>query len=213
MKQHNEEPLHKVYCATGNPGKLREFQLAGKLLDIEIEPLAGLKSIPAPEETGATFEENAVLKAEYYSQFAPGPLFADDSGLEVEALNGEPGVYSARFAGKGASDAANNTLLLTLLAGQTNRAARFVCVIALAESGKTGHTFRGEVAGEILREPRGPGGFGYDPLFYYPPFACSFGEVDDARKFTVSHRGNALRALLQYLTNVPRRIPRRIPRR
>ncbi len=197
--------LHKVYCATGNAGKLREFQLAGKLLDIDIEPLAGLKSIATPEETGATFEENARLKAEYYSRFAPGPLFADDSGLEVDALNGEPGVYSARYAGLGANDGSNNALLLTRLAEHTNRAARFVCVIALAQSGKTEQAFRGEVAGEILHEARGPGGFGYDPLFYYPPFGCSFGEVEDARKFNVSHRGNALRALLQYLTNVPRR--------
>jgi XTP/dITP diphosphohydrolase len=195
---------HKIYCATGNPGKLREFQLAAQLLNIDMQPLPDLKSIAAPEETGATFEENAILKAEYYSRFASCPLFADDSGLAVDALNGAPGVYSARYAGRGANDAANNTLLLERLANQSNRNARFVCVIALAESGKADRTFRGEVEGQILPEARGPGGFGYDPLFYYPPFGCSFGEVDDARKFTVSHRGNALRAMLQYLTNVSR---------
>lgn len=188
-----------IYCATGNAGKLREFRLAGEVLGIDIAPLPDLKSIPAPEENGASFEANARVKAEYYSQFAPGPLFADDSGLEVDALGGEPGVYSARYAGVGASDAANNKLLLERLGDSVNRTARFVCVIALAEGGDARQTFRGMVEGEILREARGPGGFGYDPLFFYPPFACSFGEVDGEKKFGVSHRGNALRAMLKYL--------------
>jgi XTP/dITP diphosphohydrolase len=190
----------KVYCATGNPGKLREFRLAGELLGIDVEPVAGLKEIEAPEENGATFEENAAIKAAYYSRFAPGPLFADDSGLAVDALEGEPGVYSARYAGvSGAgADEANNRLLLERLGDNPHRAARFVCVIALAERGETRRTFRGEVEGAILYEPRGPGGFGYDPLFYYPPFGCSFGEVDGPRKFEVSHRGKALRQFLQY---------------
>lgn len=191
----------KVYCATGNAGKLREFRLAGEVLGIDIEPLANLKSIEAPEEHGATFEENARIKAEYYSQFAPGPLFADDSGLKVDALGGEPGVRSARFAGPQATDEANNRLLLERLRDSTDRAARFVCVIALAERGKTIQIFRGEVEGEVLREGRGPGGFGYDPLFYFPPFGCTFGEVDDGKKFDVSHRGHALRQLLDYLTS------------
>jgi XTP/dITP diphosphohydrolase len=210
LNQPEETLRHKIYCATGNPGKLREFQLAAKVLDIDIQPLPGLtsndtlKSIAAPEETSVTFEENAILKAEYYSRFAPGPLFADDSGLEVDALDKAPGVYSARYAGKNASDAANNNLLLERLAGRTDRTARFVCVIALAKSGKAERTFRGEVEGEILHDARGASGFGYDPLFYYPPFDCAFGEVEDPKKFTVSHRGNALRAMLQYLTNVRR---------
>jgi XTP/dITP diphosphohydrolase len=190
----------KVYCATGNPGKLREFQLAGELLDIDIEPLANLRLIPQPEETGATFEENARLKAAYYSRFAPGPLFADDSGLEVDALGSAPGVYSARFAGPNATDLANNQLLLERLGDRPQRTARFVCVIALAEDGDVRATFRGAVEGQILREPRGPGGFGYDPLFYYPSFGCSFGELDGPKKFDVSHRGEALRALLRYLS-------------
>jgi XTP/dITP diphosphohydrolase len=190
----------KIYCATGNPGKLREFQLAAQLLNIDIAPLENLKSIAAPEEHGATFEENARIKAEYYSRFAPGQLFADDSGLEVDALDGEPGVRSARYAG-GAGDAANNQLLLERLGNRTDRTARFVCVIALAESGSTIRTFRGEVEGEILHAARGPGGFGYDPLFYYPPFQRSFGEADDTQKFSVSHRGNALRKMLDYLAS------------
>ena len=172
----------KIWCATGNPGKLREFRLAGQVLGIEVEPLPDLRSIEAPEETGATFEENARLKAAYYSRFAPGPLFADDSGLEVDALGGEPGVYSARYAGEHATDDENNALLLRL-----------------AVDGVATHVFRGTVEGEILYETRGPGGFGYDPLFYYPPFGCSFGEVEGERKFGVSHRGNALRLLLEHL--------------
>jgi XTP/dITP diphosphohydrolase len=189
----------RIYCATGNPGKLREFRMAGELLGIDIEPLADLKSVPAPEESGSTFEENARLKAEYYSRLAPGPLFADDSGLEVDALAGAPGVYSARYAGPHAADRDNNRLLLERLADKPDSTGRFVCVIALAVNGTVQQTFRGEVEGEILREARGPGGFGYDPLFYYPPFGCSFGEVDGPKKFDVSHRGKALRALLRYL--------------
>src|SRR5258708_998562 len=189
----------KIYCATGNPGKLREFHLAGELLGIDIRPLDGLKSIRAPVETGVTFEENALIKAEYYSRFAPGPLFADDSGLEVDLLGGAPGVQSARYAGAHASDEANNRLLLANLASAPDRTARFVCVIAVAEAGVTQHVFQGTVEGEILPGARGPGGFGYDPLFYYPPFGCTFGEVDDERKFSVSHRGNALREMLKWL--------------
>lgn len=190
----------KIWCATGNPGKLREFRLAAQVLGIEIEPLAGLKSLVAPEESGVTFEANAKIKAEYYSRFAPGRLFADDSGLEVDALGGEPGVYSARYAGEGAIDEANNKLLLSRLANATRRTARFICVIALAEAGQSIKTFRGAVEGEILHETRGSGGFGYDPLFFYAPFGCSFGEVEGEKKFAVSHRGNALRAMLAWLS-------------
>lgn len=194
----------KLWCATGNPGKLREFRLAGQVLQIDVEPLPNLKAIEAPEETGDTFEANAILKAEYYSRFADGPLFADDSGLAVDALGGAPGVLSARYAGSGLSghdaDEANNQLVLKNLAPHADRTARFVCVIALAEKGKVIKTFRGEVEGQLLHEAKGPGGFGYDPLFYYPPFGCTFGEAASERKFDVSHRGNALRQMLQYLT-------------
>lgn len=191
----------KIWCASGNAGKLREFRLAGQLLNVDVEPLPGLKSIIAPEETGATFDENACLKAAYYSRSAPGLLFADDSGLAVDALGGEPGVYSARYAGEHATDEDNNRLVLERLGGDPNRAARFVCVIALAKDGEIVKTFRGEVEGQMLQEARGPGGFGYDPLFFYPPFGCSFGEVDDEKKFRVSHRGNAVRAMLEYLAS------------
>ncbi len=190
-----------LYCATGNAGKLREFQLAGKRFGIAAVPLPGLAALPPCPEDGRTFEENAVRKALYYGAHASGPLFADDSGLEVDALGGAPGVYSARFAGENATDAANNRLLLEKLHGVADRRARFVCVIALTQPGTVAPvTFRGSVDGEILEEPRGAGGFGYDPLFYYPPFACSFGELSADRKFDVSHRGQALAALFACLS-------------
>ncbi len=188
-----------VYCATGNPGKLREFRLAAELSGIQVETVPGLAGITACEETGATFEANAMLKAEYYGRHAAGMLFADDSGLEVDALGGAPGVYSARFAGQGATDEANNQLLIERMRGVRERSARFVCLIALADGGRLVRTFRGEVEGQILEAPRGPNGFGYDPLFYYAPFGCSFGEAAAERKLTVSHRGAALRALFGYL--------------
>jgi XTP/dITP diphosphohydrolase len=189
-----------AYCATGNPGKLREFQLAAEQGGIHVETIAGLGDMPPCEETGATFEANAMLKAEYYGQLAPGLLFADDSGLEVDALGGAPGVYSARFAGPGATDEANNQLLLKRMRGVRDRSARFVCVIALVNGGRLMETFRGAVEGQILEQPRGPHGFGYDPLFYYQPFGCSFGEAAPERKLTVSHRGAALRALFRHLS-------------
>ncbi|HSB14358.1 MAG TPA: RdgB/HAM1 family non-canonical purine NTP pyrophosphatase [Bryobacteraceae bacterium] len=191
-----------LYCGTGNPGKLREFRLAiehfgeGRL---SVEPVPGLSGVPPCEETGATFEENAVLKAVYYSQLAPGLLFADDSGLEVRALGGAPGVSSARFAGPGATDEANNRLLLEKLRGVEDRAAQFVCMIALADAGKLVATFRGIIEGHILHEPRGANGFGYDPLFYHPPFACTFGEATGEQKLAVSHRGRALAVMVKYL--------------
>jgi len=165
---------------------------------IQVESLPGLTGIPVCEETGATFEENAIQKAVYYSRFCDGPLFVDDSGIEADALDGAPGVYSARFGGPDASDEANNRLLLERMKGVSDRTARFVCVVALAAVGKLLRTFRGEVEGELLNEPRGPNGFGYDPLFYYPPFGCSFGEVAPEKKMAVSHRGKALRAMLAY---------------
>ena len=188
-----------LYCATTNRGKLREFQTALEDSD-QVQALPGLASIPPPEETGATFDENAVQKALYYSKFCDGYLFVDDSGLEVTALNGAPGVYSARFAGLHATDAANNQLLLDQMRGVADRTARFVCVVALAESGRLVRTFRGEVEGRLLEAPRGDDGFGYDPLFFYPPFDCTFGEAPLERKMQVSHRAQALRLMRAYLS-------------
>ena len=188
----------RLYCATSNPGKLREFKLA--LADsFIIEALPGLNSIPICEETGTTFEENAIQKALYYSKHSEGYLFVDDSGLEVHALGGAPGVYSARYAGAEATDEANNRLLLERMRGIADRSAQFVCVAALAQSGRLVRTFRGEVAGQLIEEPRGANGFGYDPLFYYPPFGCTFGEAPLAQKMKVSHRSLALLSMRNYL--------------
>jgi XTP/dITP diphosphohydrolase len=183
-----------VYCATSNPAKLREFRMASA-----VEPLPNLAYIPAPKETGDTFEANAVQKALYYSKHSPHLLFAEDSGLEVDALNGQPGVFSARFAGPNASDEENNRLLLERMQGVRNRTARFVAVVALASSGELVKVFRGSIEGFILDSPRGSSGFGYDPVFYYPPFQCSLGEAPLERKMQVSHRGQALREMLLYL--------------
>ena len=197
-----------LYCATGNAGKLREFRMAaGQSLPhsrgpeweppFEIDLLPNYKLLPPAVEDGATFEENAIKKALHYSPHAEGPLFADDSGLEVEALNGAPGVYSARFSGPHATDQSNNQLLLEKLRGIGERNARFVCAIALVEGGRVLGVYRGSVEGVILDQARGAGGFGYDPLFYCPAFGCTFGEATALQKLSRSHRGQAFRAMAQ----------------
>jgi XTP/dITP diphosphohydrolase len=186
----------RLWCATGNPGKLREFRMAALDARLQIELLEGYKQLPACVEDGATFEENAIKKALHYAPHAPGPLFADDSGLEVDALGGAPGVYSARYSGPGATDESNNRLLLQKLRGVSNRAARFVCAIALVEDGAVRGVYHGAVDGLVIDEARGTGGFGYDPLFFCPAFGCTFGEATAEQKFSLSHRGRALRAML-----------------
>ena len=188
-----------LFCATGNAGKLREFRMASGTGVASIELLPNYKQLPPCVEDGATFQENAIIKARHYGPHAVGLLFADDSGLEVDALGGAPGVYSARFSGPHASDESNNRLLLEKLAAVENRAARFVCGIALVEGARLLGLYGGAVEGRILHEPRGSGGFGYDPLFYCPAFGCTFGEAAAEQKFAVSHRGQALRAMLAAL--------------
>jgi XTP/dITP diphosphohydrolase len=192
-----------VYCATTNRGKLREFRAAGSDRVI-IHALPGLGEISPPEETGSTFEENASQKAVYYSRRTDEYVFVDDSGIEVDALGGEPGVLSARYAGPDATDGANNHLLIERMTGVANRDARFVCVIALARRGETVRTFRGTVEGELLDAPRGANGFGYDPVFYYPPLQRCFAELDAETKQSVSHRGAALRQLIAFLEGLAR---------
>jgi XTP/dITP diphosphohydrolase len=171
---------------------------------VEIDLLPGFGDIPSCVEDGATFEENAIIKARHYARLAwvghARPLlFADDSGLEVDALGGAPGVQSARFSGRHGDDQANNRLLIEKLRGVENRTARFVCAIALVEGERLCGVYRGAVEGVIIDAPRGAGGFGYDPHFYYPPFGCTFGEAGAEEKFSVSHRGQALRAMLAAL--------------
>ncbi len=171
--------------------------MAAASAPVEIELLPDFRALPSCVEDGATFEENAIIKARHYGKWAPGaPLFADDSGLVVDALGGEPGVRSARYCGHHGDDPANNRLLLEKLKGVENRTARFVCAIALVDGGELRGVYRGAVEGRIIDDERGSGGFGYDPLFYHPPFGCTFGEAGAEEKFAVSHRGQALRALL-----------------
>jgi len=200
-----------LYVASSNPGKLRDFRTAAGHTSVEILPLPNLAAIPAPEETGATFAENARLKAEYYSSHLPGQLIlADDSGLEVPALQNEPGVRSARYADDAnyfpnsplSTDARNNLLLLDRMANLTDRAARYRCVLSLARDGAEILSAIGEVPGEILTEPRGSGGFGYDPLFYLPQLGKTMAEIDLDTKHHLSHRGAALRALLSRIEQI-----------
>jgi XTP/dITP diphosphohydrolase len=195
-----------LYVASSNPGKLRDFAAAAVVFDVEIAVLPGLKEIPAPEEGGATFEANARLKAEVYSRARPGLLVvADDSGLEVDALNGAPGVRSARYADDAGfdlidsedADGRNNLYLLEQLRGHARPwTARYRCVLALARDGTVLRTAPGAVEGEIIAEPHGAGGFGYDPLFWLPGLGKTMAEIDLATKQTLSHRGRALQALL-----------------
>lgn len=187
-----------LYCATSNLDKVREFQHA--LADFyTVRQVPRIHEIPVPEETGETFEENAALKAIYYSQFTADPVFADDSGLEVDALGGEPGVRSARYSGEHGSNEENNRLVVQRMQGAEDRTARFICVIALAQQGKLLGSFRGTVEGQLLDAPRGTEGFGYDPLFFYPAFGCTFGEASLEQKSQVSHRARALQAMIAYL--------------
>ncbi len=191
--------------ASQNPGKRREIGhlLAG--LPFVVMGPADLGLLVAPEETGRTFLENAVRKAVWYSQRAAGRLaVADDSGLCVEALDGAPGLLSSRFAGPGAADGDRNRLLLERLRGvpPERRAARFVCAVAVARTGGVLFTAEEQVDGVIAEEARGVQGFGYDPLFRYPPFGRTFGEVPAEMKDGVSHRGKAFARLREYLVRI-----------
>jgi len=202
----------RVLLATSSSGKIRDFAGAARQRQVEIATFPGFAGIPPVIEDGATFQENARKKAEYYSGRAPGELvLADDSGLEVDALGGAPGVRSARFAAPqehgNSSDAANNIRLLHEMAKvpDAERTARFVCTIAAAQDGALLESFRGEAEGKILRVPRGSGGFGYDPLFLLPKLNKTFAELSPEEKASVSHRGAAFRQFLDWLSARARR--------
>jgi XTP/dITP diphosphohydrolase len=196
-----------LYLASSNPGKLREFRQAGRARGFNVQPVTGMDLIPPCIEDGTTFEANARRKGLHYSSYVDGLVFADDSGICVEALGNAPGVCSARFAGPEATDEQNNQKLLEELhqleavhpARPPNRAAHYICVIALAERGRIITTVQGCAEGVIIDEPRGRGGFGYDPYFFYPPLGLTFAEITPEDKFTVSHRGEAFRKLLDFL--------------
>lgn len=196
------QPARRVVLATGNAGKQREFAALLAPLGITIVSQTGL-GIEGAEETGDTFEANALLKARHAARAAGLPALADDSGIEVDALGGRPGVWSARYAGPGASDADNNAKLLAELAGVagTARSARYRCVIAYVRGADDPKPLlaSGSWEGRIAETPAGQGGFGYDPLFIPEGLAITAAEMTPADKNAVSHRGRALAALLDAL--------------
>ncbi len=201
----------RVLVASSNAGKLRDFKAAASLHNVEIELISGFSNIPEAIEDGSTFEENARKKSEYYSRYVPGEMiFADDSGLEVDALGGAPGVISARYAASpeqpgNSSDEENNAKLLrqTAAVPDEKRTARFVCVISVAKDGSEIAQFRGTAEGVLLRQERGAGGFGYDPLFYFPNLGKTFAELSPTEKAAVSHRGAAFRKFLEWCDAQP----------
>ena len=196
----------KLLVATSNQGKLRDFAATASKHGLEILAMPNFSHLPHVSEDAPTFEGNAQKKAEYYSRHTAGEIvIADDSGLEVDALGGAPGVISARYAAgpehPNATDDDNNSKLLHELENvpDNQRTARFVCTIAAAKDGHTLATFRGEAPGRVLRERRGSGGFGYDPLFFFPSLGKTFAELTPQEKAEVSHRGQAFRKLLQWI--------------
>ena len=191
----------KLFLASGNPGKLREFQVLAVGRALEVQLLPDFADIPVFDENAPTFGENATGKALYYSRPCREMVFADDSGLVVPALNGAPGVLSARFAGPGARNEQRITKLLDELRNKTGaeRAAYFVCVIAAAHEGRAVAIVSAGVDGEILAAPLGTGGFGYDPVFLFPQLGKSFAELRPEEKNQFSHRGKAFRRLMEAL--------------
>jgi XTP/dITP diphosphohydrolase len=210
--------MRGILIATSNPGKLRDFAGAALRHGVEIAGVPRFSSLPTVIEDGLTFEANARKKAEGCSRYVPGEIVvADDSGLEIDALHGAPGVHSARYAAPdlrnpvlqnkepheadaNTDDEANNARVLRELKDipPAQRTSRFVCVLAAARDGKTLATFRGAAEGLILDTPRGANGFGYDPLFYFPPIGKTFAELSAEEKSQYSHRGAAFREFLRW---------------
>ena len=205
--------MRTILIATSNPGKLRDFAGAALRHGVEVAGIPDFSSLPSVVEDGFTFEANAWKKAEAYSRYVPGEIVvADDSGLEIDALNGAPGVHSARYAAPdllnkepheadaNTDDEANNARVLRELKDipTAQRTGRFVCVLAAARDGKTLATFRGTAEGMVLNAPHGTNGFGYDPLFYFPEIGKTFAELTAEEKSKYSHRGAAFRRFLEW---------------
>ena len=193
-----------MLIATNNSGKVEEYRRLLGCLPVELTTPSNEGVTEEPEESGDTFEENALIKARFYSEATGLPALADDSGIEVDALNGEPGVRSARYGGLQGKDDDRNKLLLSNLSNVPweNRTACFVCVVAMVWPGAEDETFQGTCQGYVAFEPSGQEGFGYDPLFYYPSFGKTFGQTDAEAKDSVSHRGIAARKAVQRLKEV-----------
>jgi XTP/dITP diphosphohydrolase len=191
--------MRTLLLATTNPGKIREIEgiLAG--VPVDLVTLDRFPGIPEPEETGLTFAENARLKALYYAEKTGLAAVADDSGIEIDALDGAPGVHSARWHGTDYPTKFAAIYRELAERGQATSAARFVAHIAVADEGRILFEAIGTIEGTIAPEPRGTHGFGYDPIFFYPPYGCTLGEVEGVRKAAVSHRGVAFRQLREWL--------------
>ena len=193
-----------LLVASFNPGKARELRALVEAAGYQVVTLADIGlAAAAYEESGATYEENGVGKARHYARLSGRVSIADDSGIEVDALGGRPGVQSARYGGPGLDDTGRNRLLLDELRGvpEGRRTARYVAVAVIARPDGEARVFHGVCEGRITDAPRGAGGFGYDPLFFHPPICATFAEVDPARKHEVSHRGRALQALATFLAS------------
>ena len=190
--------MKKLIVATGNTHKTEEI---GAILgaEYEVSDLSLYPDLPSVEETGTTFLENATLKAVQISEQVEGIVLSDDSGLEVDSLDGAPGVYSSRYAGEDGNDAANNSKLLTELQGVKDRTARFRCVMVLAKAGERLAYFDGAVEGRIIDRKKGCGGFGYDPLFMPEGYDQSFAELGEAIKNSMSHRARAMVPVKKWL--------------
>lgn len=199
----------RLYLASSNPGKLRELGALARQEGFELALLPGYEQLPAAREDDFSFALNALGKALHYSRSNDSLVVADDSGLAVDALGGRPGVHSARYAGSEATDADNNRKLVEELREVPDEecTARFVSVLVLARAGRALALFSDSVEGHILREPRGRGGFGYDPLFFLPPRGCTSAELSVEEKNRLSHRGKAFRKLLDYLKRQPLPFP------
>lgn len=191
----------QLLVATTNQDKLREIRSLLSGVPVELMTLRDLPPIEEPEETGTTFAENARLKARYYAHASGFLTVAEDSGLAIDALDGEPGVRSARFLRPDASYPERFAAILTRLAGRPDRsrAARFICAVAVVEGSTVRYETEGRIEGRIADAPRGSHGFGYDPIFYFPPYDATLGEVTEQQKLAVAHRGEAFRALATWL--------------
>lgn len=205
------EPETVLVLATRNRGKTEEIRALLDAAGITIKDLNDFGALPEAVEDGATFEENAYKKSGFYARILGFPAMADDSGLVVEALGGAPGVLSARYAGEKATDRDRCDKLLASMKGQTNRAAAFECVISIAVPSGVALTYEGRCEGEITRAPAGDKGFGYDPVFYYPPFRKTFAELDPAEKNRVSHRGRALAQVIAEIDKIQLWIRQNLP--
>jgi XTP/dITP diphosphohydrolase len=194
--------LMTLVIATTNPGKLDEIRDMLKNFPVNIKSLADFGQTPPVEEDGETFDDNAYKKASYISKILGLPALADDSGLVVDALDGEPGVFSARYAGENATDEQRYTKLLNEMKGKTNRQAAFECVISIAVPSGPALTYEARCEGLIAQAPSGENGFGYDPVFYYPPLNKTFGQLSREEKSRVSHRGKALQELREEFEKV-----------